>query len=69
MFTPFAVPCNIDFEAIAENEYPGYHYELLPATFEKLSSRDPKAYEKPWGTWLAGSTRVCWLLSSMAENT
>lgn len=48
IFTPFAVPCNIDFEQMAENGYQKYEYELLPQTFRKLSSQQPDAYK---GTW------------------
>lgn len=48
VFTPFAVPCNINFEAMAENAYAGYHYEQLPNTFEKLSEQQPEAYRGAW---------------------
>lgn len=48
VFTPFAVPCNINFEKIAETGFNEYHYELLTETFEKLSVQQPKAYS---GTW------------------
>ena len=41
VFTPFALPCNIDFEKMAEENYKVYQYELLPATYEKLAARDP----------------------------
>lgn len=51
VFTPYALPCNIDFEAIEQNNYDDYRYELLPVTFEKLAAGDPKAYE---GTWHYG---------------
>ena len=43
VFTPFALPCNINFEAMAENGYQKFENELLPETFGKL-----KGYE---GTW------------------
>jgi len=48
VFTPFAMPCNINFEKMAETGYSEYHYELLPQTFEKLSGQQPEAYR---GTW------------------
>lgn len=54
VFTAFSVPCNIDFEKMAEENYREYHYELLPETFEKLSSIDPQAYEGAWDLWKEG---------------
>lgn len=48
VFTSFSVPCNIDFERMAEEDYMHYRYELLPDTFEKLSAIDPPAYEGAW---------------------
>ena len=32
VFTPFAMPCNINFEKMAETNYGKYEYELLPET-------------------------------------
>lgn len=54
VFTPFAVPCNIDFERLAEENYQQYHYELLPLTYEKLSGLQPGAYEGAWPLWQEG---------------
>ena len=54
IFTPFAVPCNIDFEKIIEEEYKNYHYEVLPQTFEKLGSLQPEAYNNTWNIWKEG---------------
>lgn len=54
VFTPFAVPCNIDFEAMAVDNCSGYRYEMLPTTFEKLSARQPEAYEGAWALWQEG---------------
>lgn len=48
VFTPFALPCNINFEKMEEEGYQEYYYELLPKTFKKLSEQQPIAYE---GTW------------------
>lgn len=48
VFTTFAMPCNIDFEKMAETEYSEYHYELLPETFQKLSTEQPAAYRGAW---------------------
>ena len=48
VFTPFAMPCNIDFELMADTGYKEYHYELLPQTFEKLEEKQPQAYKGVW---------------------
>lgn len=49
VFTPFAMPCNINFEKMADEGYTQYHYELLPETFAKL-----KGYEGVWDLWKEG---------------
>jgi hypothetical protein len=54
IFTPFALPCNINFEAMAENDYQDYIYELLPETYKKLSTIDPKSYDGTWKLWQEG---------------
>lgn len=54
VFTPFALPCNIDFERMAEEDYAIYRYELLPATYAKLAVRDPQAYAGAWELWQEG---------------
>lgn len=54
VFTPFALPCNIDFERMAEEGYTTYRYELLPATYAKLADRDPRAYAGAWALWQEG---------------
>lgn len=54
VFTPFALPCNINFERMAEENYATYHYEVLPATYAKLSARDQQAYEGTWALWQEG---------------
>jgi hypothetical protein len=50
VFTPFALPCNIDFEKIIENDFSSYYYEMLPATFEKLGA----PYQKCMQLWKEG---------------
>jgi hypothetical protein len=54
VFTPFALPCNINFEEMAENNYQEYKYELLPDTYVKLSKNNPKAYSNTWELWQEG---------------
>jgi hypothetical protein len=54
VFTPFALPCSIDFERMAEEGYTTYRYELLPATYAKLAARDPQAYAGAWALWREG---------------
>lgn len=54
IFTPYALPCNIDFEAMAENGFKEYSYELLPQTYEKLALKDSKAYKGTWKLWKEG---------------
>jgi len=48
VFTPFALPCNINFDKVEESGFEKYHYELLPETFQKLSDRQPEAYAGAW---------------------
>jgi len=54
VFTPFAMPCNLDFEKIAESGFREFHNELLPVTFEKLSEQQPEAYDGAWKLWQQG---------------
>jgi len=54
VFTPFALPCNINFEAMAEDGHKKYIYELLPETYQKLSARDEQAYGGTWKLWREG---------------
>ena len=54
VFTPFALPCNIDFERMSECDFQTYFYELLPQTFDKLANLLPKAYEGAWSLWQEG---------------
>lgn len=57
VFTPFAVPCNINFEKMAEENYERYHYELLPETYSKLSDYYPASYKGTWELWKEGVLR------------
>lgn len=54
VFSPLAVPCNINFEQIAEEGYEQYRYEFLPETFMKLASLQPKAFTGAWDLWKEG---------------
>ena len=54
VFTPFALPCNIDFEKMAEENYLTYHYESLPVTYDKLATNNTTAYEGAWRLWEEG---------------
>lgn len=54
IFTPYVLPCNIDFEQIQQEDYADYHYEHLPATYEKLSALQSQAYEGAWPLWQEG---------------
>jgi hypothetical protein len=51
--TPYALCANPDFEAIRKCP-DGYRYELLPATFERLSASQPAAYASAWALWQEG---------------
>jgi hypothetical protein len=57
VFTPFSVPCNIDFETMAEEDYARYRSELLPETFAKLESLDGASYKGAWELWQEGISR------------
>lgn len=54
IFTPFALPCNINFAAMASEGNERYIYELLPETYSKLSAKDPTAYAGTWEMWKEG---------------
>jgi hypothetical protein len=54
VFTPFALPCNIDFERMKGENYEKYYYELLPTTYQKLETLDNKAYANTWSLWKEG---------------
>lgn len=48
VFTTFALPCNIDFEQMEEENYSHYRYEYLPQTYEKLAAVHSEAYRGAW---------------------
>jgi hypothetical protein len=54
VFTPFAIPCNIDFEQMAEEGYTQYKYEFLTETFRKQEDRYPDSYRGAWELWQEG---------------
>ena len=39
VFTPFALPCNIDFEKMETENYEKFHFETLPNTYKKLATQ------------------------------
>ncbi len=49
VFTPFALPANIDFERMEKEGYKTYHYQLLPDTLNTLSG-----HEGTWSMWQEG---------------
>jgi hypothetical protein len=60
VFTPYAVPCNIDFERMREDGNQEYIYELLPQTFQKKSAADPENYADAWPLWNQGMDEQLW---------
>jgi len=54
VFTPFSLPCNINFEKMEVTGNREYHYELLPETFSKKTELQPKAYKGTWELWIEG---------------
>ena len=57
VFTPFALPCNIDFERMADEDYKHFHYETLPEIYKKLAAKNPQAYQGAWEMWQEGITK------------
>lgn len=57
VFSPYALPCNINFEKVAEQGYNHYYYEKLPETYQKLAAKDPVAYEGAWELWGEGISK------------
>ncbi|WP_138429461.1 hypothetical protein [Fodinibius saliphilus] len=54
VFTAYTVPCNINFEKIAETNYEEYHYEVISETYQKLATSDASAYKGGWELWKEG---------------
>jgi hypothetical protein len=54
IFTAFAMPCNIDFEKMASENYEKFHYELLTETYRKLAILQPESYDGAWQMWQKG---------------
>ncbi|WP_445454340.1 hypothetical protein [Flavobacterium sp. 25HG05S-40] len=54
VFTPFALPCNIDFEKMEAEDFQKFYFETLPNTYKKLALQQPEAYTGTWGLWQEG---------------
>lgn len=54
VFTPFALPCNIDFEKMEAEDFQEFHFETLPNTYKKLAAQQPEAYNGTWNLWKEG---------------
>ncbi|MDI1318533.1 hypothetical protein [Flavobacterium sp.] len=54
VFTPFALPCNIDFEKMESEHYEKFHFETVPNTYKKLAVQQPIAYTGTWDLWKEG---------------
>ena len=54
VFTPYALPCNIDFEQMEQERNQVYRYEELPQTFSKLEALQPLSYKGAWSLWKEG---------------
>ena len=52
-FSPYALACNIDFEAIRESDYKAYFYEDVAITFSKLA-KVQEEYKGAWDLWQDG---------------
>jgi len=53
VFTPYGLCANPDFDAMLSGD-PGYRYEPLPRTFERLTATQPQAYDGAWALWREG---------------
>lgn len=54
VFTPFALPCNIDFEKMEAEDFKQFRFEMLPETYKKLAIEQPEAYDGAWDLWQTG---------------
>lgn len=52
VFSPFALPANIDFEKMEEEGYQCFYYEELPATLNRLPE-----YQGTWDLWNEGMSQ------------
>lgn len=57
VFTPFALPCNIDFEKMEADDYQQFYFETLPNTYKKLAVQQPESYTETWNLWKEGIAR------------
>lgn len=57
VFTPYTLPCNINFEAMEAEDWSHYRYELLPETYSKLATFYPSVYNGAWELWKEGIAR------------
>jgi hypothetical protein len=54
VFTPFSVPCNINFEALRQNNYTKFVGEDLVQTYQKKADIDPENYSNTLNLWKEG---------------
>ena len=54
IFSPYVLTRNMDFEAMAEDQYQTYKSELITESFAKRASEMPQAYEGTWSYWQEG---------------
>lgn len=57
IITPFAMPCNLDFEKTVNNPIKEPVIEDLPDTFKKMSAIYPDAYTGAWSLWKEGMNK------------
>ena len=43
IFTPFTLPCNINFEKMEAEDFQEFHFEPLPETYKKLAIQQQKS--------------------------
>lgn len=54
IFTPFAVPCNLNIDKIKSEGFIKFHNELLPETYAKLEDKYPNLYQDTWSLYQEG---------------
>jgi hypothetical protein len=54
VFSPFALPCNIDFYRMEQNKFEEYAYENLDRTFLRLENQHYHVYNGTWRIWKEG---------------